>query len=346
MSVAAEDYYRLRWAHGELTVRAIGGMIAPVDFELGDGRRISPLHVAPWAGEAASGDDGSDGGEALPPLLAGLRGEWPCLPYGPARIPANLPAGWQAQAPHDAWDHGYCANHRWQLVEQSATQLVLAIDLPDSEAVARLERRIRVDPDAPSISVELRITARRDARLPFALHPTFVVPEEGVDIVGGGYGAVHTYPMPAEPGVSRLQPNRCAPSLAALPVDGGGTLDLTHLPLPFKTEELLQLADCRPPFVLRYAAAGAEVVLDWDVAELPDALLWISNGGRAQAPWSGRHYALGIEPDNSCFDLTRVATPPADHPLATRRGIALEAGRELRIAYRLSARPIAAPAGA
>lgn len=333
-----EEFYRLRWAHGEVTVRAVGGMIAPVDFEIGPGRRISPLHVAPWAGEA---NDAGATAVALPPLLAGLRGEWPCLPYGPARIPDNLPADWHAQAPADVWDHGYCANHRWQLVEQTPTQLVLAIDLPESEAVARLERRIRVAPDAPSVTVELLIEPRRNAVVPFALHPTFVVPDTGVEIVGGGYAQAHTYPMPAEPGVSRLQPGRCAASLESLPLAGGGTLDLTRLPLPFKTEELLQLECCKPPFVLRYPALGAEVALDWDVGALPDALLWVSNGGRGQAPWSGRHYALGIEPDNSCFDLSRVATPPADHPLAGRRGIELKAGVALRIAYQLSARPVA-----
>ena len=325
----AGEFYSLRWAHGELAVRAVGGMIAPLDFDLGDGLHISPLHVAPWAGAS---DD------SLPPLLAGLRGEWPCLPFGPARIPDNLPADWQAQAPDDAWDHGYCANHAWQLVEQSATQLTLAIDLPASDPVARLERTLRPDPHSPCLAVELLIHPRRDALIPFALHPTFVVPEDGVVIVGGGYGAVHSYPMPAEPGVSRVQPNRSAASLRALPVDGGGTLDVTALPLPFKTEELLQLADCRPPFVLRYPASRVEVLLDWDTAPLPDALLWISNGGRAHAPWSGSHYALGIEPNNSCFDLTRVATPPAAHPLAKRTGLRLQAGVATRITYQISAR--------
>ena len=129
-------------------------------------------------------------------------------------------------------------------------------------------------------------------------------------IVGGGYAAVHTYPMPPEPGVSRLRPGLVASSLKALPAEGGTTLDVTCLPLPFKSEELLQVAECKPPFVLRYAEQHAEVLLDWGTAHLPDALLWISNGGRAHAPWAGTHYALGIEPNNSCFDLTSVATPP------------------------------------
>lgn len=328
MSETRGDYH-LTWAYGELTVRAVGGMIAPLYFDLGDGHGISPLHVAPWAAGPVDG---------LSPLMAGLRGEWPCLPFGPAGVPPTLPADWRALPPDDAWDHGYCANHAWRLVEQSSERLALAIDLPDDGPVIRLERIIRAQADAPAIDVELIIYPRRAAVIPFALHPTFRVPHDGVELLVAEHGAVHTYPMPAEPGVSRLRPNSTATSLKELPVAGGGTLDLTCLPLPFKTEELLQLADCRPPLVLRYPAQRAEVLLDWDTAQLPDALLWISNGGRSHAPWSGTHYALGIEPNNSCFDLSRVATPPADHPLAKRTGLALRANVPLHISYRLSAR--------
>lgn len=323
------EFYRISWAYGDVTVRAVGGMIAPVYFDLGEGFSISPLHVAPWASGPVDG---------LSPLLAGLRGEWPCLPFGPARIPANLPRDWSPRQPVDCWDHGYCSNHAWSLVECNSAELTIAIDLPASDPVARLERTIRPEAGAPSIAVELVIYPRRDAIVPFALHPTFVVSEDGVELVGGRYSSVQTYPMQPEPGVSRLKPNQSASSLRALPVEGGVSLDLTRLPLPFKTEELLQLVNCEPPLVLRYPGQHAEVLLDWETEHLPDALLWISNGGRSHAPWSGTHYALGIEPNNSCFDLTRVGTPPAEHPLARRTGLRLLAGVPMRITYRLSAR--------
>ncbi len=325
----ASEFYRIAWAHGDATVRAVGGMIAPVHFDLGNGQVISPLHVAPWADTP---------GADWPPLLAGLRGEWPCLPFGPAHVPDELPAGWHGRQPEDQWDHGYCANHAWHLVESSSALLSIAIDLPPGDPVARLERTIRPHADSPSIEVELVIHPRRAALIPFALHPTFVMPADGVEIVGGGYASVHTYPMPTEPGVSRLRPNSTAASLRELPLNGSETLDVTRLPLPFKTEELLQIAGCKPPFVLRYPGQQAEVLLDWDAAQLPDALLWISNGGRGHAPWSGSHYALGIEPCNSCFDLSRVALPAVEHPLAKRGGLRLQAGVAMRIAYRLSAR--------
>ena len=327
--VESRDFYHIAWAHGDVTVRAIGGMIAPVHFDLGNGHGISPLHVAPWANAP---------GNELSPLMAGLRGEWPCLPFGPARVPANLPPGWCARCLDDCWDHGYCANHIWDLVESSGTALSMAIDLPASDSVARLERTIRPDADSPSIEVELVIHPRRDAVIPFALHPTFLVSPDGVELVGGGYSSVHTYPMQAEPGISRLLPDHTAHSLKELSVETGGTLDVTRLPLPFKTEELLQVTNCKPPFILRYPVQHAEILLNWDTANLPDALLWISNGGRSHAPWSGTHYALGIEPNNSCFDLSRVATPPGEHPLAKRIGLHLLAGVPLHITYQLSAR--------
>ena len=325
----AENFYRLVWAHGDLTVRSVGGMLAPVTFELGDGRRISPLHVAPWADEADL---------SLSPLMAGLRGEWPCLPFGPAQGPDRLPAGWAARQQGSGWDHGYCANHVWDLVEQSDAGMLIAIDLPAQDPVARLERFIRPDANSASITVELTIFPRADAMIPFALHPTFVVPDAGVEILSARYSGVHSYPQPPEAGVSRVLPDSISASLSELPMTDGGKLDLSHLPLPFKTEELLQLANCQPPFVLRYEAQKAEVLLDWDTTHLPDALLWISNGGRAHAPWSGRHYALGIEPCNSCFDLSSVATPPCGHPLAHRTGLNLHAGVPLHITYRFSAR--------
>lgn len=111
---------------------------------------------------------------------------------------------------------------------------------------------------------------------------------------------------------------------------------MTHFPLDFATEELLQIEDVRSAFVIRFSS-GIEVQLDWDRAQLPDVMLWISQCGRRQSPWSGRNQAIGIEPCNSCFDLTRVAQPPRVHPLSHRRGMDLKEGEPRQIGYRLSA---------
>ncbi len=329
MKDESDAFWTLAWPHGELSVRAVGGMLAPLRFELGGGRSVSPLYMAPWADEpVASGLSG---------LMRGLRGEWPCVPFGPAHAPEDLPASWVPRAPTTPWDHGYAANHPWTLVHRDASRLSLRIDLPADEPVAWMERHVCVSGDAPAVSVELVLAARRDAQVPMALHPTFAVPPGGIELRPGAYAAVHAYPIAPERGVSRVLPGCSAESLHALPcIDG--TFDATRLPLAFKTEELLQLQDCRPPFVLRYLADEADVLLDWDSPHLPDVLLWVSQCGRGQVPWNSRNQALGVEPCNSCFDLTRAALPPADHPLAHRKGIAMHAGQVLRIGYRLGAR--------
>lgn len=323
-----ETFWSIDWPHGALTMRAIGGMLAPLQFTLPDGQRISPLYTAPWAEE--------QGTQALSGLMRGLRGEWPCAPFGPAQTPDGLPPGWASRDGGSPWDHGHSANHAWTLVDRSDGAITLRIELPESDPLAWMERVIRPNPDAPELDIELTMHPRRDAMLPFALHPTFAVPSSGMQLLPGEYAAVHTYPMQPEPGVSRLTPDRTAASLKALP-STGGTADFSKLPLDFETEEILQLQDCRSAFVLRYAS-GIEVVLDWDRAQLPDAVLWVSQRGRRQAPWNGRNQALGIEPCNSCFDLSRVAQPPERHPLSHRRGLPLTAGRTFSTRYRIRAR--------
>lgn len=136
--------------------------------------------------------------------MAGLRGEWPCLPFGPARrVPENLPTSWQARTLEKRLGS-------WLLLESClgsgqahGLDAVLAITLPEDDPVERLERHIRAKADVPAIEVELVIHPRRDAVIP--LRYTDLRRTEGVELVGGGYSAVHTYPMPPEPGVSRLR---------------------------------------------------------------------------------------------------------------------------------------------
>jgi hypothetical protein len=104
--------------------------------------------------------------------------------------------------------------------------------------------------------------------------------------------AIYSYPVPQEPGASRILPNRIISTLKEIPTTQG-LMDVTRLPLSGATEELLQISECKPPFVLRYPEQHADVSLDWNAEELPDALLWISNGGRTHEPWSERHFAVG-----------------------------------------------------
>jgi hypothetical protein len=121
-----------------------------------------------------------------------------------------------------------------------------------------------------------------------------------------------------------------------------GPLDLSALPLARASEELVQVRALSgqagaAPFALHYLDYDACVGMWWDSTELPDLMLWVSNGGRNEFPWMSRHMALGAEPVNSLFDLGRVATAPAGHPLADRLGLALSPGQPWHTSYRIGA---------
>lgn len=319
--------WTVAWAHGEFTLQALGGMLAPVRFDLGAGHSLSPMQIAPW---------GEENDPALPGILRRLRGEWPCVPFGRTSVPEGVPAGYAVRAADDCWDHGFASHHEWKLVERGAAHLHVAIDYPADSPVRRLERIVTADPRRPTLSVELRIHARAPARIPVALHPTFAVPPSGLVLQPPRNTGLFSYPLPAESGVSRLRPEARSDAINAL-ATADGTLDASRLPLTGATEELLQIKDCAGAFVLRYPGQRAELALQWDTALLPDVMLWISNGGRAYAPWSGRHFALGVEPVNGFFDLGRVLVPPTDHPLAGRRGVSVGPDAPVCITYTMSA---------
>jgi len=312
-------------------------MLAPVVFRAPGRADFSPLQVAPWADEP--------GADRWPGALRRLRGEWPCVPFGRCDRPADLPPSWEARTPGDAWGHGYASHHPWQWLDLAEPHaLGLQIDLPDDQDVRRLTRRVRAVPDAPALEIELQIHVRRPCSLPVALHPTLKLDAGRVRLTLAHDGPGLTYPVPAEPGRSRVAADARFDSLVAVPLATGGTGDFSAYPQASDSEELMQLMNLRGPVTAHYVDAGWALTLDWDRALLPDLMLWVSHGGRLYPPWNGRHYALGLEPVNSAFDLGRVAHAPPDHPLAMRRGLALSPDAPCVIRSRLSAQPAEASA--
>ncbi|RWB23869.1 MAG: hypothetical protein EOQ42_36070, partial [Mesorhizobium sp.] len=106
-------------------------------------------------------------------------------------------------------------------------------------------------------------------------------------------------PDPARGRFLLAYPARSA-DLTRFPAADGGTLDLTGYRMDQSREDFVTLveADHGGPgwtALARKAEADLVVVLK-NPAELPVTMLWISNGGRDYAPWSGRHRGvLGIE---------------------------------------------------
>jgi hypothetical protein len=337
--MTSQDAYRgLGWAHGTLTVQRHGAMLAPLTFLLADGRQVSPMHVAHWAGEP--------GTEALPGVLQRLRGEWPCVPFGYSIAADGSPPDWAAlmgPAAADEEVHGHCSNHPWHWEASDDNSLRLAIDYPDGSPIARLVRTITCDPAAPAVDITLRIEVREDCRLPIGLHPTFRLPTAvgAARIEPASFDNGRTFPGSVEPGREAFAVDHIFADLAAVPGRHGGTMDATSVPLAVDTEELLQLNGIDGEVALANVNEGYRVRLTWQKEHFPSLLLWYSNRGRKAMPWNGRHVALGMEPICSPFGLG-LGTALSKNPIArsgTPTARSFKAGETFATRYRIEATP-------
>lgn len=307
--MTSDSGVRLDWPFGTLVVERLGGRLGEVLFTLADGRRVAPLQVAPWSDDPDA--------KTYPPLLRRLRGEWPCVPFG---FDLDRPAfpGWATSTTATAIDagHGFSASNDWR-VEAHPGHVALAIDYPATHAVERLERTIRPDPETSAIDLTLTIRTRRECLLPIGLHPTLKLPREtGRAVIEVEPDAVAaTFPGTLVK-TAIFAPGKFA-ALDALPLRAGGVFDARHVPLPTKTEELVQLLHTSGNAALWNRDEGYRLRLTWNPQHFPSLLLWYSNRGHDAPPWNGRHLALGMEPVCSAFDLgTGVSTQP--NPISAR----------------------------
>lgn len=325
------DIHAIEWDHGRAEVQALAGMLGPVHFKLGQ-REIQPFAVMPW------GDDTGPDHTALPGIMQRTRGEWPCVPFGAPEPPPGLPPHWQGSAPCPVGTdfHGYSANNQWHLLEETGQMLRLGIDYPADHPIARLERLVEGVEGQPALRCQLLIQARRDVTLPIALHPCFALsknPEQTEIKADFAFGRV--LPLQTEPGISHLLADAEFSSLSAVP-SKNGNLSLSHLPLAFATEEIVQLCGASGPVILVNHEGNYQVRISYDQALFPSVLLWVSNRGRTEYPWLGRFEGLGVEPLCGAFDLgTDIGVWPGN-PIAQRgvaTAITLKAGEIIRTEY-------------
>jgi hypothetical protein len=335
MSSKDQAYRGMGWEHGAFVVQRYAGMLAPITFVLGDGRQISPMQIAPWTGEP----------EDHPGVDKKLRGDWACIPFG--RSP-DTSEGWpEAWAKHiekpEPWEmlHGYGSNHNWTWLDDDGQTLRLAIDCPRDNPVKRLERTITPDANAPAVDIDLKIEVWEDVSLPFGVHPTFRLPTtpDSARIEPGRFREGRTFPKTFESGASQFALDAAFGDLAAVPSLKGSTIDASRLPFAGDSEDLLFLNGIDGTVAIANEAEGYLVRLSWQPEHFPSLGLWMTNRGRKQKPWNGRHVAIGLEPVCSPFGLG-PATARADNPMAasgTPTAYPFKAATPFVTRYRISA---------
>ncbi|MDX1743897.1 MAG: hypothetical protein R3186_09925 [Ruegeria sp.] len=316
----------MNWVHaetpsGRVTVDPLIGNIRKLEFQVG-GRSLSPLHNAPWADDADTLAD-----KSLPPVEASLCGDFFCAPFGNTDV-------------DDTPIHGWTANSRWRRL--SCTQETLSFGLERRVMGAQVSKTLTLAGNAPLLYQTHEITGG-EGQLTVAHHPMIRLSGSGTLSVSQKRAAI-TPDTALEAGRNRLALGHRADDISCFPAEGGGTVDLHHLPIADRHEDFVTLVEAADSdlgwtAIIRDTEDDIIFVLkNPDI--LPLTMLWHSNGGRDYSPWNGRHRGvLGIEDGCAAGAAGYLAAlgpnPISDEGVPT----ALTLGRRIRIAHVIGAVP-------
>ena len=315
-----------------------GGSLHDVRFQDTSGETVRPLHTAPWVGSA----------EVLPDDLAQverqLSGDFFCAPFGPN--PGDVPI------------HGWTANGIWQrekapAATQSPNTLSVTYRLAEPVAGARVSKTFTLRRGHPVLYQRHTIDGG-NAHMPIA-HHAMIHASGGVALSFSPKQFGVTPSTALEPDRSRGRSLLAYPQqfdkLQRVRLSSGEYVDASHYPFAAAHEDLFVLTEATPLPRLAWSAAlattdGYLFFAIKDPHTLPETILWMSNGGRNYAPWSGRHTdVLGIEEAATAFHCRGIATS-SDNGVSSQglpTGLTLSPERLQHIDYAFGA--IAAPDG-
>jgi hypothetical protein len=277
--------HTLALGRNKVVVDTAVGHLRQLEFASGD-RLIVPLHVAPWVTDAPI-----DRTTALTPIEQALAGDFLCAPFC-ANDVENGPL------------HGLTANMPWRVVDQRSTDENAEADYVLTQPVmgAEVKKALRFRAGEPFLYVMHAFTGGI-GQIPASHHAMIHVAGR----VALSYSPKALFFTPDAPpetdparGRSLLKYPTRGDNLAAVPLAAGGTVDLHSYPVAERHEDVVCLAEALGgTFGWTAAVRDKEddiVLLLKDARVLPQTTLWMSNGGRDYAPWSGRHTrVLGLE---------------------------------------------------
>lgn len=310
-------------------------MVGPIVWDR-RGRKLSPMHVAPWATDT--------GTKVSPPILRALRGDFFCLPFGGNATPVRgkkIPP------------HGETANGNWTLKGATPDSVTLSMKLgfPKGE----ITKTVWVNPGEPCV-YQRHVLSGFSGKVNFGHHAMLAFrPEYGVGrITTSPFVRGQVFPGvfedPAQGGYSALRAGSNFSSLDQVLLASGQMADLSRYPAREGFEDLVMISS--PPTetlgwsAVTFPQAGFVWIGFKNPATLASTILWHSNGGRHYAPWSSRHRrVLGIEEVTGNFHHG-LAESTADNEIA-QSGIAthltLAPRKPLSVGYIMACVPI--PAG-
>ncbi len=268
-----------------LTLDLAVGHIRSLVIEAG-GRRLTPLHTAPWVEDKTITDD-----PEVPPTLKYLSGDFFCAPFSTSDV-------------EDSPSHGWPANSPWTLLgeETSGERTTARFGLEKPVMGARVTKEITLRGGHP-FAYQRHSFDGGEGAVSAASHAMTHFSGKGrLSFSPKAYGDIPSLPQEADPKRGRslfAYPSRFT-DLGKLPLADGRSVDLRDYPLAQGHEDFLMLVE-KQGAPLGWAAAlrpdARDIMLSLkNPADYPVTFLWFSNGGRYYTPWNSRHFGvLGIE---------------------------------------------------
>lgn len=282
--------YELKKGEDTIKIHEDGGTVTG-EFVL-DGKRVAPFYSHPWPDDDKAG------------LTGFLKGDFFCAPFGIR--PQSTIDGYEStdSSSEKEYAHGYSSNGKWMQTESSDDKAIITLQYKES-VISRVDREVSFLEERSGISFKNSVFVDGDTNLPIGAHPIFKLPERtgAAKLVLPKCKKIYTYPIKTDE-TSILKTNQAVDDITKMPMANGESIDMTHLPLEFETEEVIMIAGVEDGRVcLENHDEGYRAVLEFEVDKIPNILLWVSNHGRQFEPWNGRNLCLGIEPIASAFDF-------------------------------------------
>lgn len=313
-TIHGEPSWRITNGETDVYVTKRGAHTAPVTFFADDERPVRPHFVAPW------NTDDDMGRDLDPPVLAPLRGDFLCLPFGEDNR-------YEGES-HPV--HGEAAGGAWEFVGEEQTGRRTAARL-------RFSPRQRAGTIAYEISLVKGHSAVYQRHLIEGFHgPTTLA--HHVILRGDTPLCVDTPPLAFgvtnAPGpryaaggeYHSIERDRVFTTAERVPSVWAADpyVDVSRFPRREGFDDIVQLVpDYAEPAIGWVTATAPEEGWLWyalkDPKVLPSTVMWMENRGRHASPWNGRTVALGIE-DACGYLATGLAGSVPDNPVS-RRGV-------------------------
>jgi len=281
-----ERFHTIAAEGASLTLDLAVGHIRAFEVTV-DGRRITPLHTAPWVD-----DPEITGDPEIPNNLKYLSGDFFCAPFAASDI-------------EEAPPHGWPANSAWTLIEEErpaggGTTARFALEKPVMGA--RLVKEITLR-DGHPFAYERHVFDGGHGAVSVASHAMTRFATAGrLSFSPKAFAELPSMVQESDParGRSLFATSRRVEDLSRLPLADGSTVDLHAYPVASDHEDFVMLVEAKDS-PLGWAAAArpeaGDIMMSLkNPADFPVTFLWFSNGGRDYAPWNGRHRGvLGIE---------------------------------------------------